>query len=678
VTVASFPKAQRAYVSAVATAGALAIGVSLHDVWIRVLPLEWFLLAALTLVTATATLRLPSVAASFSISDIFTISATLLFGPAAGCLTVALDGLAISARLARRHLPTYRIVFNATAPALAMWAAAHVFFWIAGTGPLARQHTEISALIVPLVVFAAVYFALNTGLIACAIAIETSVSPVRLWLKHFVSLSFSFFVGSSVAALLVILIDQQSHGLLVMLVLAPLPLVLYQMFKKSVQHAENQVAHLDKVNRMYLATIEALATAIDAKDQITHGHIRRVQRSAMRLAMACGLNDESELKAIDAAGLLHDMGKLAVSEHLLNKPGRLNPTEFAKVKQHAAIGADILSMIDFPYPVVPIVRHHHENWDGSGYPDGLKGEEIPIGARILSVVDCYDALTSDRPYRSAMPANEAIKIIQQRRGVMYDPHVVDRFVNLYQDLELATEDDSASRTVLAAVAQTFQPDAERPFDSRPADGLEVFKVVCEIGNEMARHKEFGAAWQAVWTRLQQIVPASSGVFFAYDAASDRLVARVVSGNHAAALSSLEIPLGQRLSGWVAANRTPIINSDAALDLGNATMTLMPPPLTCVSVPLLDGDKLVGVFTAYADAINSRFNEEDARILQVVAEQAVALFGVAAAELPTSAVQSAPQVLERAPQPETRAQAAFGNIRKFRARAVANGTDGWRR
>ena len=153
---------------------------------------------------------------------------------------------------------------------------------------------------------------------------------------------------------------------------------------------------------MYLSTIETLAHAIDAKDQVTHGHIRRVQHQAMRLARALGIEDDVELRAIEAASLLHDMGKLAVPEHILNKPGKLTHTEFEKMKLHSTIGADILSSIDFPYPVVPIVRHHHEHWNGGGYPAGLKGEEIPLGARILSVVDCFDALTSDRPYRPKM------------------------------------------------------------------------------------------------------------------------------------------------------------------------------------------------------------------------------------------------------------------------------------
>src|SRR5205085_11727630 len=201
--------------------------------------------------------------------------------------------------------------------------------------------------------------------------------------------------------------------------------VLYFTFKTTMGRVEDADKHVEQLNRLYLSTIETLAMAIDAKDQVTHGHIRRVQTYATNLAREVGVKDSTLIRAIEAAALLHDMGKLAVPEYILNKPGKLTDAEFEKMKLHASVGADILTAIDFPYPVVPIVRHHHENWNGNGYPDGLKGTDIPIGARILSVVDCFDALTSDRPYRPKLSDEEAIAILQERRGTMYDPLIVD-------------------------------------------------------------------------------------------------------------------------------------------------------------------------------------------------------------------------------------------------------------
>src|SRR4029079_7129247 len=193
-----------------------------------------------------------------------------------------------------------------------------------------------------------------------------------------------------------------------LLVIVPLLIVLYFTFSMSMGRIEHANRHLSQLNSLYMSTIETLAMAIDAKDQITHGHIRRVQAYAVSLAREVGVTDTSLIRAVEAAALLHDMGKLAVPEYILNKPGPLTSAEFDKMKLHASVGGDILAAIDFPYPVVPIVRHHHENWDGTGYPDGVAGAAIPIGARILSVVDCFDALTSDRPYRPRLSDDEAL------------------------------------------------------------------------------------------------------------------------------------------------------------------------------------------------------------------------------------------------------------------------------
>src|SRR5258708_34750744 len=144
-----------------------------------------------------------------------------------------------------------------------------------------------------------------------------------------------------------------------------------------------------------MGTIEGVGLAIEAKDHTTHAHLQRVRIYAVEVAKKLNLPQE-EIEAIQAAALLHDIGKLAVPEHIISKPGKLSPEEFEKVKIHPLVGAEILERVNFPYPVVPIVRAHHEKWDGTGYPVGLKGEEIPIGARILSAVDFLDALASDR------------------------------------------------------------------------------------------------------------------------------------------------------------------------------------------------------------------------------------------------------------------------------------------
>ena len=193
------------------------------------------------------------------------------------------------------------------------------------------------------------------------------------------------------------------------------------------------------------AAIAALARVMTTRDELTHEHSQRVQRFAVALAREAGVRDERLLSAIDAAALLHDIGKLAIPDRLLHKPGPLTAEEYEQVKQHAVIGADVLAAIAFPFPLTLIVRHHHENWDGSGYPDQLCGDAIPVGARVLSVVDCYDALTSDRPYRDALSHGSALAMIHERRGTMYDPAIVDAFLRIVQRLRSAGERELAAR-----------------------------------------------------------------------------------------------------------------------------------------------------------------------------------------------------------------------------------------
>ena len=324
----------------------------------------------------------------------------LLFGTAAGTLTVVLDSLVISFWLARRRPDPVRVLFNVSAPALSIWIGAQAFFSAAGIKPLVQEGSQLSEIALPLMLSTIVYFLINSGLTALAIFFERGGSPLRIWHKHFRSLSLNYFGGASLAALIVVYtrdIDLVFVGIMI-----PLLLVLYFTFRTSMARVEDANRHLAELDSLHLSTIETLAMAIDAKDQSTHGHVRRVQLYATELARAMGVQDKKQVRAIEEASLLHDVGKLAVPEYILNKPGPLTPAELGKMKRHASIGAEILSAVEFPYPVVPIVRHHHENWDGTGYPDGVKGKAIPTGARILSVVDCFDAMTSDRPYRPRM------------------------------------------------------------------------------------------------------------------------------------------------------------------------------------------------------------------------------------------------------------------------------------
>ena len=204
------------------------------------------------------------------------------------------------------------------------------------------------------------------------------------------------------------------------LICLPLVYLVHRSNRTQVVQMERERSHMAAMNGLHLRTIEALALAIDAKDHTTHDHLQRVQLYAMEIGKDLGLS-EVELEALRAASVLHDIGKLAVPESIISKPGKLTRSEFEKMKIHPVVGAEILERVEFPYPVVPIVRSHHEKWDGSGYPYGLKGTEIPIGARILAAVDCLDALASDRQYRRALPLDEAMARVVSEAGTAFDP-----------------------------------------------------------------------------------------------------------------------------------------------------------------------------------------------------------------------------------------------------------------
>jgi putative nucleotidyltransferase with HDIG domain len=225
---------------------------------------------------------------------------------------------------------------------------------------------------------------------------------------------------------------------------APFISVVWGWNKLNKAKAMEAERHLKEQEELYMRTVESLALAVDAKDQTTYGHIRRVKVYATGLAKLIGIKNLDELKAIETGALLHDIGKLAIDDYILNKPGRLSKQEFEKIKMHATAGDEILQQIRFPFPVAKYVRYHHERWDGQGYPDGLKGEEIPLGARILSVADAFDAIRFSRPYKLSIVQDEAVEILRSQSGTVYDPKLVKLFIEHIAALEEAAAKESQS------------------------------------------------------------------------------------------------------------------------------------------------------------------------------------------------------------------------------------------
>jgi diguanylate cyclase (GGDEF)-like protein/putative nucleotidyltransferase with HDIG domain len=594
---------------------------SLRQIYLVPVSSQWFVLAVLTLLTGSFTIGMSSLPARVSVSETFVFASVLLFGPSAGTITVVLESLIMSFWLSKDTRAPSRLLFNAAATALAIWLSATAYYSFSGVKPHLDSATPIYFL--PLAVFTILYFLLNTWLVAFAVALHNDRSPLNVWWPHFPWLSINYFSGASLAALIVTY--TKSIDFSTLLIFIPLLVITYFTFRTVMGRFDDSTKHLEELNRLYLSTIETLAMAIDAKDQITHGHIRRVQAYAVGLARHVGVKDERLIKAVEAAALLHDMGKLAVPEYILNKPGRLTEAEFEKMKLHASVGADILSAIDFPYPVVPIVRHHHEYWDGGGYPDGLRSTDIPIGARILSVVDCFDALTSDRPYRPRLSDEEAIAILLQRRGSMYDPLIVDKFIEVLNELAPDPAIETVHRAGLTQIAgATHDALAVLTKSSPQFDAIAASRdedsTIHTLATALSAAKTIAEAGDIVAKDVLRLVPFSLMVLYTYDSKTDEIEAKYVAGEVQVPIRNMRINLGTRLSGWVAANRQTVVNSDPVLDLGELARSSTPKLRSCLSTPITANSTLVGVLSLYSSN-SEQFSEEHKRIIEAVAQHA---------------------------------------------------------
>ena len=599
----SLSRPGRAYVLAVVAIGGGLILISTIQLALETTTPYWVIVAALTVFSAPLSIRVPSMRATVTVTEAFVFAAALLFGPAAATVTIALDGLFVSVWAKRRNL--HRTLFNIAEPAISVFVAAQLFYLVSGAQPLFGSSVGLGELLVPLLLLTSSYFVTNGVLSSTAMWFETGMNPLRILRDQFVHTGLNYFASCSFVVLLVLNLDNLTFA--VVGVFIPLLVLSYASSRLSTVRVEEANGHLNELRQLYLSTIEALALAIDAKDQVTSGHIRRVQLYSVMLAGELGVTDDREIKAIEAAALLHDLGKLAVPEHILNKPGKLTPVEFERMKAHAAIGADILATIEFPYPVEPIVRHHHEMWTGKGYPDGISGEAIPIGARILSVVDCFDALTSDRPYRRALTKDQALAAIVERRGTQYDPRVVDTFIVVCDRLI-----DAADGRVRAAA----ESGREAEIREMVARRLRLAEV--ELPEPSAGVDEGAGLDHRVWTPpvddeggmlstfhvisryLETVAPGAVCVLYSHEVDQARLVvSRVSSPAYEFLLRDVSMALGERLTGWVGANRQAILNSDPALDLGELAAACNPPLRASFALPLILNDAVLGVLSVYS-------------------------------------------------------------------------------
>jgi putative nucleotidyltransferase with HDIG domain len=622
-----FSLPQRLYFGVVIGGGLGITFVSAARLYLNPVSSEWLILAALTLLTGSFTVRMTKLAIRVSVSDAFVFAAVLLFGTSAATMIVAVDSALATVLMRRReHRSFFRSFYNLSVASLSLWTASTIFYWLIGAMP-SPEELILTQLIGPLLILAAVYFLLNSWLVAVVLSFEQHVPVAKLWWKHFPWFSLNYFGGVSAAALLASHTRTVDVGAVT--IILPLLVISYLTYRTSLAKLQDAQHHVEQLNQLYMSTVETLAMAVDAKDQVTHGHIRRVQVYAVELAKRLGVGDEHQLRAIEAAALLHDMGKLAIPEHILNKPGKLTPAEFDKMKRHADIGADLLSSIKFPYPVVPIVRHHHENWDGRGYPTGISGSDIPLGARILSVVDCFDALTSDRPYRPRLTSDEAFEIVLQRRGTMYDPLIVDTFIASYTQIApLAIRAGQEARTMLVGKDLHETHADQSALNQISANSAET-ALLNGCAQRIAKATSTSEALEAGSQTLRELTPAAVWAYYRYNSAFDTLVCELATPDKQNLLEGLVIQLGERVTGWAAANRRTVVNSEASLDLSHLASQFSPALRSVICVPLTDGDTLIGVLSGYC-SLAEAFSEADRYTAERVASMLRERFDSAAA------------------------------------------------
>ncbi|HEU4938490.1 MAG TPA: HD domain-containing phosphohydrolase [Vicinamibacterales bacterium] len=600
-------------------------------------PSLFLLLLMLSSITSVFKVNLPLArsGSTMSVSYAVDFASLLLLGPNETMIVAAASAWSQCTFRIKERNPIYRTFFSMGCLVITVQAAGFIYGWIQ-PNPVTRNEgfgAWIQTLPKPLVWAATTYFLINTAMVATAIALSTRQSIGKVWNENFLWSAPSYFVGAGAAALAVGIYNFVSVTWLLPLAAAPLYLT-YSGYKMYLGRIEDEQRHVREMADLHLATIEALALAIDAKDQTSQSHIRRVQLYAAALARALGMS-ENEIQGVKTAALLHDIGKLAVPEHILSKPGPLTPEEFQKIRAHPKVGADIISAVPFPYPVSPLILSHHERWDGKGYPSGLKGEDIPLGARILSVVDYFDALMAERPYHKAMGFDAAVGLLQQEAGKGLDPRVVDKFIELLptlqreaSTLEQAMRRSSASEEHSHAVGKpatglTPEPAKKNVFDDIALAHREIYALY-EIAQAMGTSLGVADTMALISAKLSNLVPFSCAALFLYDEESETLRCRFATGVDAEIIQQISVHTGEGLTGWVARNRRALVNARPSADLEAAGRSDLHTNLQSALVcPLLFSERFIGTLSVYhVDA--AYYRDDHRRLLDRVSEQAAAV------------------------------------------------------
>lgn len=607
-------------ISIVTVAGLSIFTYALYDTFSQSISFNWLLLGLVTvLIASRIDIRIPKLTTRVTISDTFLFISLLLYGVFPSVVLAAADAI-----MSSRHYRNKRkvIPFNISSMSLSVFVAGTVVKLVFGDLTLLQQ-SDLGHLSLAAGALALIHYVLNSGMVGLVQALRNKRNFLRVWQESFLSSSISYFVGAVAACLVVKLTTVVSFYAFIAAV--PMLAITYMTYKSYLDKVQSSVNHADEMASLHLRTIEALARAIDAKADVTQDHVHRIQIYATGLGRCLGLS-EPELEALNAGAILHDIGKLAVPDHILNKPGQLTQAEYEKMKVHAVVGAEILERVGFPYPVVPVVKHHHERWDGRGYPDGLSGEQIPVTARILAVVDSFDAVREDRQHRKAMTREEAVALLKSNSGTMYDPGVVLAFLENLPEFEAQIREQNLeimpgkNRQVNSAiVSEVIHDTGKKAFESiRNAhrEVITLYAIAQTIGTSLDLRDTF-----AVFSsRLRDLVSYTTCVLYLRKHESAELEAVLVAGRNADRFKGLSISAGSGITGWVVANCHSMYNSDPRLDFDALKIELDEPYRTVVAVPLEKDGEIFGALTLYSKDLRS-YDVDHLRLVEAVAKLA---------------------------------------------------------
>ena len=612
--------------------------------------LSWFALLFLIFVASRFTVSVTSndgeSESKKSVADTFVFLAVMLFAiPPAGTTgpAIVLAGLvaylsSFSAGNRRQLVLTTATAIISTSISASCYGLLVALFAV--QSDFAGDRPPLNIFLIPLCVLALLQYFLSTLATAVFIRVDTGKKAALPSQESIVWTITAQLAAASSAVLFYSAIRGGGFPFALLgLLITVLVYLLYRFNEKRVMEVRRAEAeqrrHIEEMAVIHMNTIESLAIAIDAKDQTTHGHVRRTQIYAQQMGALLRVS-EPEVKALVAGALLHDIGKLAVPEYILNKPGKLTEAEFAKMKIHPTVGGDILRRVNFPYPVEDIVRYHHEKWDGSGYPRGLRQEAIPLVARIISVVDFYDATRCDRPYRKGMKREESLALLQNMAGSAFDPRVVETFVKHVEEFDRLINKEDIQEQVhceadLVDYSTSTRPDAGLASDvlGTPKDVTgfrsiseaqrEVF-ALHEIAQTIGSSLNISDTVALISNKLRSIVPFDTCIIFVVDEKTGKATALHVAGEDTTFFKHRRVDVGDGITGWVIANARSMCNASPELDLVGVTEEIAREYRGILVSPLLREDGAFGAITLFSKSRTS-YTTEHVRLLESVCQHA---------------------------------------------------------